>query len=223
MQFYLQDVSYGFPLTSAHTLAVATATVVPQVEQGYLLLEQGPMQNPAGQSYGSATLNWSTTTATNVEVHVGSPNGPLFTAGGPQGSATASGWVTNGMTFFLQDTSNGEPLTSEFTIATQTVNFVPYTPIASFQASPNPILVAPGTLYGTTTLYWNSPYFGTVEIHIGSPDGPLLAQGLSTGSVTTGPWVTDGMIFYLQDVTNHNPLTLDHTLAAVQTHLQAKQ
>jgi uncharacterized protein (TIGR03437 family) len=223
MQFYLQDVSYGFPLTSAHTLAVATASVVPQVEQGYLLLEQGPMQNPAGQSYGSATLNWSTTTATNVEVHVGSPDGPLFTAGGPQGSATASGWVTNGMTFFLQDTSNGEPLTSEFTIATQTVNFVPYTPIASFQASPNPILVAPGTLYGTTTLYWNSPYFGTVEIHIGSPDGPLLAQGLSTGSVTTGPWVTDGMIFYLQDVTNHNPLTLDHTLAAIQTHLQAKQ
>jgi hypothetical protein len=37
----------------------------------------------------------------------------------------------------------------------------------------------------------------------------------------TDVWVTDGMTFYLQDVTGGRPLTSDYTLATVTVHLQA--
>jgi hypothetical protein len=221
--FYLQDVSNGFPLNANHTLATATAKVLLQGENGYLLAAQNPVQNPAG-SLGSATLNWSTSTATNVEVHVNAPDGPTFTGGGPQGSATASGWVKDGTVFYLQDRSNGEPLTTQFTIATQTIRFTPNQPQASFQASANPILVSPGTQFGATNLYWTAPSSAIqVEVHVGSPSGATVTQGLTAGSVTTGAWVTDGTVFYLQDVTKGKPLTSDNTLATLTVHLKSTQ
>jgi uncharacterized protein (TIGR03437 family) len=219
--FYLQDVSNAFPLNADHTLATTIANVLPQPENGYLLAAQNPIPVAAGAPFGTATLNWSTTTATAVEIHVGAPNGPRFAWGGPQGSATASGWVTNGMVFYLQDVSNGEPLTSQFTIATQTIHFIPAQPAASFQANPDPILVPAGTQFGSTTLYWSAPGTVLVEVHIGAPDGPLVASGPSVGSVQTGQWVTDGMVFYLQDVTKGKPLITVNNLAVVQVHVKS--
>jgi hypothetical protein len=35
-----------------------------------------------------------------------------------------------------------------------------------------------------------------VEIHVGSPNGPLFASGGNSGSAQTGPWVTDVTTFY---------------------------
>ena len=217
MIFYLVDANTGA------TLNQVAAQVLLQPASGYLLAAQNPIQNPAGQ-LGSATLNWSSSTATMIEVHVGSPSGPLFTRGANQGSATASGWVTDGTTFYLQDVSNGQPLTSQFTIATQTISFTPSQPGASFQASPNPILVAPGTQFGSTTLYWSAPSSVlTVEIHVGSPTGPLFAQGPASGNASVSGWVTDGLVFYLQDVTQAKPLTSANTLATVTAHLVPTQ
>jgi hypothetical protein len=220
-KFYLQDVSNGFPLNSDHTLAMVGATVLPQPESGYLLAAQNPVQVQGSTGVGSAVLNWSTNTASAVEIHVGAPDGPRLAWGGPQGSVTADGWVTDSMVFYLQDVSNGEPLTSEFTIATQTIGFTPIQPQVSFQASPNPILVPAGQNVGSTTIYWTAPsWASTVEVHIGAPDGPVVAQGNSIGNVQTGSWVTDGMLFYLQDTTKGKPLTAANTLAILPVHLK---
>jgi hypothetical protein len=123
--------------------------------------------------------------------------------------------------FYLQDVSNGEPLTSQFTIATQTVNLTANQPQASIQASSNPILVPPGTELGATTIYWTAPASAsTVEVHVGAPDGPVLVQGSSVGTAQTGDWVSDGTVFYLQDVTKNKPLTPANTLATVTVHLR---
>ena len=56
-----------------------------------------------------------------VEIHVGSPGGTLFAAGGPTGSAETGAWVSNGLTFYLQDITGGKSLTSTNTLATVSV------------------------------------------------------------------------------------------------------
>ncbi|MDQ2945458.1 MAG: hypothetical protein M3Y27_05860 [Acidobacteriota bacterium] len=88
----------------------------------------------------------------------------------------------------------------------------------SLTASPNPIPVM-GVADGITTISWNAPNASSVEIHVGSPNGPLFASGGNQGSAQTFAWVTDGMIFYLQDVTNGKPLTASNTLLTLIVHL----
>ena len=90
----------------------------------------------------------------------------------------------------------------------------------SLTASPNPIQIAGGTILGQTTISWSAPDAQVVEVHLGSPNGPLFAQGGSRGSAKTGTWVPDGLTFYLQDVTGGSPLTSDYTLATLVVHLQ---
>ena len=77
-------------------------------------------------------------------------------------------------------------------------------------------------MVGTATISWKAPNAGVIEVHVGSPSGPLFTQFASRGSATTGAWVTDGMTFYLQDVTGGKPLTADNTLATAVVHLQQK-
>jgi len=90
---------------------------------------------------------------------------------------------------------------------------------ASLTASPNPIPVT-GAADGTTTISWNAPNASSIEIHVGSPNGPLFASGGNHGSAQTGPWVTDGTAFCLQDVSGGRPLTAENTLATLIVHLQ---
>ena len=219
MTFYLQDVSQGEILTAAYTIATATAQVELAPETGFLLAVPNPIPLAMGQLFGSATLNWNTSTANTVEIHVNAPNGPLFVRGGPRGTATASGWAGDGLVFFLQDVSEGQPLTTQFTIATQTLSAAGAMGGSSFQASPNPAIVSSGSGFGTSTLFWNAPSAATVEIHVGAPEGPLFAEGGSQGSATASGWVSDGLTFYLQDVSGGKALTGVNTLATVQAHL----
>lgn len=81
-------------------------------------------------------------------------------------------------------------------------------------ASPNPAASGNSGLT-QMTLTWGAPGVASVEIHIGSPDGVLMAAGESNGSATTGAWVTNGTRFYLQDVSGGKPLTAANTLAQV--------
>jgi hypothetical protein len=105
--------------------------------------------------------------------------------------------------------------------------FVPVTPGgvqvwlngATMAAFPNPIPVT-GSADGATTITWNAPTAQNVEIHIGSPSGPLFTYEGNRGSIQTGPWVTDGTTFYLQDVSGGKPLTAANTLAILVVHLQ---
>jgi len=90
---------------------------------------------------------------------------------------------------------------------------------ASLTASPNPVPVT-GSADGTTTISWNAPNAAYIEIHVGSPNGPLFTYQGNQGSAQTGPWVADGTAFYLQDVTGGKPLTAANTLATLVVHLQ---
>ena len=90
----------------------------------------------------------------------------------------------------------------------------------SFTASPNPIPVTGAATLGVTTLSWSAPDADVIEIHVGSPNGPLFTQMGTRGSIQTGLWVSDGLTFYLQDVTSGKLLTSDYTLATLVVHLQ---
>jgi len=92
----------------------------------------------------------------------------------------------------------------------------------SLAAFPNPIPVATGASMGTTTISWNVPGVDIVEVHVGAPGGDLFAAGGSRGSAVTGSWVSDGMRFYLQDVTGGKPLTAANTLATVTVRLEGR-
>ena len=73
------------------------------------------------EELGVTTLSWDCADTTLVEVHVNSPNGPLFSRGGPAGRGTTHKWVGHNTVFYLQDVSNGQPLTPLSTLASVTV------------------------------------------------------------------------------------------------------
>ena len=93
---------------------------------------------------GATTITWSAPQATRVELHVGSPTGTLFASGGSSGSAPTGPWVTDGMTFYLQDTTGGKVLTAANTLATLLVHVEQQATQTTFSANPNPLAVAPG-------------------------------------------------------------------------------
>jgi hypothetical protein len=149
-------------------------------------------------------------------VHVDAPNGNMFGVSGPGTfSATTGQWVQNGQTFYLQNVSNGLPLTAANTLATVTLTALSTTPSGSISASPNPFTPNSQVL-GQTTLTWTSSGTTNVEIHVDAPNGNMLTgSGPGTFSATTGQWVQSGQIFYLQNVSNGLPLTSANTLAKV--------
>jgi hypothetical protein len=117
MTFYLQNVSNGLPLTSANTLATVTVTaVIPR--SGSIMAQPNPFP-PDPQGFGETTITWTSAGTTQIEVHVDAPNGNMFARSNPGTFSLATGhWVRNGTTFYLQDVSNGLPLTSANTLAT---------------------------------------------------------------------------------------------------------
>ena len=90
----------------------------------------------------------------------------------------------------------------------------------SLTASPNPIPVTGSALHGMATISWSAPDAGLVEVRIGSPNGTLFAISGNRGSSQTGLWVSDGMTFYLQDVTGGKPLNAENTLATLVVRLR---
>jgi glucose/arabinose dehydrogenase len=120
MLFFLQNVTGGRPLTSAHTLASVTVGITNAI--GSISANPNPALAADGSGLAATTLSWSSTGTSVVEVHVNAPNGPLFGSTGPgPASGTTDKWVVNGMVFYLQNVSNGKPLTSSNTLATVTV------------------------------------------------------------------------------------------------------
>ena len=85
---------------------------------------------------------------------------------------------------------------------------------ASISAYPNPIQVD-GSGIGVTTISYTFLEGCPVEIHVGSPNGPLFSTPDKSGKAETGKWVLDGTKFFLQDVSDGRPLTDESTLATV--------
>jgi hypothetical protein len=92
-------------------------------------------------------------------------------------------------------------------------------PGVSFTADPNPIKVCDGSGLGVTSLYWKTPGIRSVEIHVNTPDGPLLARGHAEGKGQTQKWVTNGMVFYLQDMTGVDKAPAQRTIGTLTVNL----
>jgi hypothetical protein len=186
----------------------------------------------SGASFGVAHIVWNAPSASVIEIHMGTPNGPLMVRDISEGSAATGMWVRDGTTFFLQDCSADNPLDERYTLAVMTVHTVTLpaaatgiTQEAIFQLDPTTLLgantigVDPGHDLGTAHFMWDVPAARVVEIHVGSPKGPLMARGGSRGRAVTGAWVVEGMTFFLQDRTDSRPLDSSGTLGVVVVHM----
>ncbi len=79
-----------------------------------------PVTVTDGTKLGITKLTWNTTATKFVEIHVGKPDGPLLCQGFGSGSCDTAKWVTDGMTFYLQD-STGKVTDPSATLAAVTV------------------------------------------------------------------------------------------------------
>jgi len=96
----------------------------------------------------------------------------------------------------------------------------PGKPTGSISANQNPILVPAGATAGQTTIRWTSTA-KTVVVCVGSPSGQIFAAShQGNHSAATGKWVTDRMTFFLQNVSENQPLATAHTLASVTVALK---
>src|SRR5882672_8809305 len=78
------------------------ASILSPAGSGTIKATPNPIQVCDGTGLGSTTLQWSSSGATRVEIHLGSPAGALV-ASGLSGSFTTSKSATNGTIFYLQD------------------------------------------------------------------------------------------------------------------------
>jgi hypothetical protein len=163
-----------------------------------------------------ARLGISTSPALDGADHLPPPSGTLFF---PTDSSAIIETRTTGQVLFLcygglAATSGGFfPSGVNGTVNTSS-NSPATTDGASLTANPNPIHVVAGA-DGATTISWSAPTAQIIQIHVGSPTGPLFTDNFNSGSMQTAAWVTNGMSFYLQDVTNGKALTSANTLATL--------
>ena len=212
MVFYLQDVTQPGWQNTLATVTVNFSKVSFEARPAYVLASGNP---PVGQT----TLAWNAPNASRVAIRVGSPTGALMALMPSIGEAPTGHWVTDGMPFYLLDASdglNGDPVLGVLTVQ---VGADPAatgsTQSAALYAQPNPVAAYNGAEYATTTLTWNPGTPRMVEVHVNSPDGPLFARTYGPGTAATGPWVADGMVFYLVDVSQGAPITLATTTMKV--------
>ncbi len=173
--------------------------------------------NPITMTGGLGQTAINVAAACSFDVRIGSPSGPLFATGTGSLSAQTGEWVTDGMIFYLQFGGN---TTAQGTLSILTVAATaagPPSPFActvnQFFANPNPI-VTPLNL-GATTITADAQC--SYDVRVGAPDGPLFASGAGLTSAQTGPWVTNGLTFYLQSWGNTLP---QGTLGTVTVGLQ---
>lgn len=112
--------SLAAALSGAASLGLASAGNPPSYHPASLTASPNPIPVTAGQD-GMTTISWNAPSASVIQVRVNAPGGPLFTDNFNAGSMPTGVWVSDGMTFFLQDASTGDPTNSANTLATLTV------------------------------------------------------------------------------------------------------
>jgi hypothetical protein len=128
------------------------------------------------------------------DIRVGSPSGTLFLTATDAVDIPAGPWVTNGMQFFLQQHGDTTPQGTLGMLTMSVLASAPLCVVTDFSASPNPIIS--GTGGGATAINVNAGC--AYDVRIGSPGGTIFFTALGPMSAMTGPWVTNGMTFYLQ-------------------------
>jgi hypothetical protein len=115
----------GSPSESQNKAPTNTAPSAPAASSkprttatGKLTANPNPIKVCDKSGSGITTLAWTATGTSAIEVRVGKPDGDLFAKAGPDGTWTTGKWVGDGMTFYLQDVSDGKALTADNTITT---------------------------------------------------------------------------------------------------------
>ena len=96
------------------------ASVVVANPRATFTADPNPLTVTDGTNLGITKLTWNTTATSLVEIHVGKPSGGLLCKAGSSGSCETGKWVSDGMTFFLQD-SSGNATDPSATLAAVTV------------------------------------------------------------------------------------------------------
>lgn len=127
------------------------------------------------------------------------PGQVLFLAYGNKANVTAGGFFPAG----VNGTINASTVS-----ATAAAN-------ALLTATPNPIILTGGATAGSTMICFNAGGVQKVTLRLNSPNGLILGGGSGSGCVTTGSYLTDGTLVFLQDDSNANGLTAANTLATL--------
>jgi len=99
----------------------------PREPQGAISASPNPILVTDGTGRGVTKISFTSRWVSAVEIHVNSPNGDLFVRSGSgtgSYSALTGKWVVDGTTFYLQNVSNGLPLTSANTLGSVVVHVV---------------------------------------------------------------------------------------------------
>ncbi len=80
-----------------------------------------PITVADGSKAGITRLSWDSKASNPVEIHVGKPDGILLCRRAGSGFCDTGKWVTDGMTFYLQDASSLKPTDPAATLATLVV------------------------------------------------------------------------------------------------------
>jgi hypothetical protein len=193
-----------YTLTAANSFGKSTATVTVSVSAqppgglGILDATVNPILVSSAGETGSTTLRWTAPAAVQeVELRINAPDGQLLISGGPNGAADAGPWVSDGMTFYLQDVTSGKPLTVANTLDTLVVRVVRAG--APF-LSASPLYIPIGKSTGSTWFAWNAPGASSVQLFANSAGGVQVTGDLpASGSALIGDWVVDGQPFFLQE------------------------
>ncbi len=157
----------------------------------------GPVPNSIDQSnFLAATLEGSTAQVLNAGFPYGSIGIYQIELQMPAGLTTSS----NAQLYIAQNAFISNIVTLPVTSTSST----------SLVISPDPIVVTSGPLIGTATLTYTAAV--PVNIYV---NGALLCTGGTTGTCTTGNWVTNGMSFTMVDPVTGN--TLATAVASVET------
>jgi len=158
----------------------------------------GPVPNSVDQSnFVAATLAGSTAQVLNAGFPYGSIGIYQIELQMPAGLTTSS----NAQLYIAQNAFISNIVTLPVTSSSST----------SLVISPNPIVVTSGPLVGTATVTFTS----SVPVNVYAGGNLLCSSGGTSGSCTTGNWVTQGMVFTMVDPATGN--TLATAIASVQT------
>jgi len=165
-----------------------------------------------------AVVHWRTSGVRAVEIRVNRADGSLFSSGGPSGSETTGRWVSDGMTFFLLDASDGGPASTDRMLATATVwldGSRCFTQHGSIAVRPGSADTTDPSGSGPYSAMWSAASVTAVEIRRDEPDGPLVARGGAAGEVSLDA-MPERCSLLMQNASAGLPPTSQNTLARIE-------
>jgi V8-like Glu-specific endopeptidase len=181
-----------------------------------------PLMNSG--ALGVTTLTWQASGFSRVQIRVGSADGPAMTGlEGPSGTVQTGVWASEGMEFYLQDARDGNsagPARTLATVRVQRASTAAQSASGILTLTPSRIVARAGQNTGIGTITWRATGVSRVQVRVGSPTGtPMTGIENVQGSATTGNWVTNGMVFFLQDASTGDSSGASRTLASIRAEV----